>query len=129
MPQRKGSSLRRQIASIIPPRRIAKLAQQLRLVKRRRKVDVVSLVMTLVLGFGTGGRRTIAVLRRAYECSTGKTLAASAFHARLTSSLALLLRTLVEQAMASIEKSAPALQNSLSRFKQVLVADGSLLRL
>jgi putative transposase len=129
MPRRKGSSLHKEIASIIAPRRILKLARQLKVVRRQRKVDVVSLVMALVLGFGTSRRRTIAGLRRAYECGTGKTLAPSAFYGRFTSGLAVLLRTLAEQAMASIEGSAPALRNSLGRFKQVLVADGSLLRL
>jgi putative transposase len=129
MPHRQVSPLRRAIASIISAPRIRELSLSLGVVRRRRKVDVVSLVASLTLGFGMGGRRTIALLRRAYERSTGQTLAPSGFYGRLTSRLALLLKALVEEAMAKVEMNAPALRQSLGRFKQVLVADGSLLRL
>lgn len=129
MPRRKVSLLRGEIARIIDPRRIVQLAGELQVVKRQRKVDVVSLVAALTLGLSAGGRRTIALLRRAYERSTGQTLAPSAFYARLTAPLALLLKVLVEEAMARVEACSPALKHSLGRFKQVLVADGALLRL
>ena len=42
-------------------------------------VDVVALVYSLVLGFASGDRRTLAGLRRAYERATGTSLVASAF--------------------------------------------------
>lgn len=129
MPRRKLSVLRREIASVIAPGRIVELARDLQVVKRQRKVDIVALVAALTLGLSGGGQRTIALLRRAYECSTGQTLAPSAFYDRLTSRLAVLLKTLVEEAMAQLEAHSPALKGSLARFKQVLVADGSLLRL
>jgi len=99
VPRSKAISLRREIASIISPRRIRDLARTLQVVKRRRKIDVVALVAALTLGFGASRQRTLALLRRAYERSTGQTLAASAFYARLSSRLALLLKTLVEEAI------------------------------
>jgi len=129
VPRSKAISLRREIASIISPRRIRDLARTLQVVKRRRKIDVVALVAALTLGFGASRQRTLALLRRAYERSTGQTLAASAFYARLSSRLALLLKTLVEEAMTQLQTTVPALRHSLARFGQVLVADGSLLRL
>src|SRR5687767_15093571 len=102
MPRRKRSVLRREIASVIAPGRIVELARELQIVKRQRKVDIVALVAALTLGLSGGGQRTIALLRRAYECSTGQTLAPSAFYDRLTSRLAVLLKTLVEEAMAQL---------------------------
>ena len=66
---------------MISPQRIGSLARSLGVVRRRRKVDVVALVYTLVLGLGGGGRRTFASLRRAYEHATGTDLVAGA-HAR-----------------------------------------------
>jgi len=129
VPKSKAISLRREIASVISPRRIRELARKFQVVKRRRKVDVVALVAALTLGFGAHRVRTLALLRRAYENSTGQTLAPSGFYARLSSGLVLLLKALVEEAMVQMQISAPALKHSLGRFQQVLVADGSLLRL
>ena len=129
MPKPKISSLRAEIASIIDPQRIRELADQLGVVKRVRKVDVVALVAAVTLGFGSTSERTIALLRRAYEHATGQTLAASAFYDRLSAPFAALLKTLVEEAMSTMQANAPALKSSLERFKQVLVADGSILRL
>lgn len=129
MPKAKVSSLRHEIASVICPERIIELARTLQVVKRQRKMDVVALVAAVTLGFSATRKRTLALLRRAYERSTGQTVAASAFYGRLNARFALLLKTLVEEAMSAMQASAPALQCSLGRFKQVLVADGSVLRL
>lgn len=62
--------------------------------KRARKVDIVALVCTLVLGFDRGAKRTVASLRRAYAMSTETTLAPSAFYDRFTPALAELMREL-----------------------------------
>ena len=129
MPKTKASALRREIASVICRRRILQLARKFQVVRRCRKVDVVALVAALTLGFGASRQRTLASLRRAYERSTGQTLAPSGFYGRLTSGLALLLKALVDEAMAKLQLGAPKLGHSLGRFQQVLVADGSLLRL
>ena len=129
MPRRTNSLLGGVVATIIDPRRIIELARTLGVVQRQRKVDVVGLVRALTLGLSAGGQRSIALLRRAYERSSGQTLAPSAFYDRLTPPLALLLKTLVEEGMAQVDLRSTAMKDSLRRFKQVLVADGSLLRL
>src|SRR5690554_7564749 len=53
--------------------------------KRERKVDIVCLVWTLILGFGNGSKRTLASLRRTYQAASGHMLARSAFYDRLRS--------------------------------------------
>src|SRR3954462_5203761 len=59
------------LTSLLPRRRIRDLARQLGVVRRRRKLAIVAMVYALTLGFGTGERRTLSGLRRAYlnKCS------------------------------------------------------------
>jgi putative transposase len=80
-------------------------------VRRRRKVDVVALVYSLVLGFATGDRRTLAGLRRAYERVTGTCLAPSTFYDRFTPQLASVMKRLLAEVMERINgivQSAPS---------------------
>jgi hypothetical protein len=78
MARSKESHIRSALTSVLSARRIARRARELGVVKRRRKVDIVALVTTLVLSFERGARRSVVSLRRAYGAATGTTLAASA---------------------------------------------------
>jgi IS4 transposase len=129
MARSKESHIRGALTSVLSPRRIARRARELGIVKRRRKVHVVALVTTLVLSFERGARRSVASLRRAYAAATGTTLAASAFYDRFTSPLAQLLRELSERAFADLAQRSSKLHGALAAFTRLLVADGSLLRL
>ena len=129
MTRARDSHIYRSLASVIPPRRVRRLARQMRVVQRRRKVDPVALVNALVLGFDGGERRTIAGLRRAYERTTGTTLAPSAFYDRLTPELAGLLQQLSHEAFADLGRRVPSMALALQAFQQVFAADGSLVRL
>jgi putative transposase len=129
MARSKESHIRGALTSVLSPRRIARRARELGIVKRRRKVHVVALVTTLVLSFERGARRSVASLRRAYAAATGTTLAASAFYDRFTSPLAQLLRELSEHAFADLAQHPSKLHGALAAFARLLVADGSLLRL
>ena len=84
MATREDTSLRRSLATVLPPKRIRALASELGVVQRRRKIDIVALVCSLALVFAVGGRRSLAGLRRAYERTTATTLAPSAFCDRFT---------------------------------------------
>jgi hypothetical protein len=126
MTQRRDSQIFRELTSVIPRGRVRRRARELGVVKRRRKVDVVALVNSLVLGFDGGKERTIAGLRRAYERSTGTMLAPSAFYDRLTPELGQLLRELVDDALANLGRTGARLQLALKAFERVFIADGSL---
>jgi IS4 transposase len=128
MTQRRDSQIFCELTSVIPKGRVRRRARELGVVRRRRKVDVVALVNSLVLGFDGGKKRTIAGLRRAYERSTGTTLAASAFYDRLTPELAQLLRELVGDAFANLDRAGTRMQHALEAFERVFIADGSLVR-
>ena len=70
MAQGQASHIRAALTSLLSPQLIRRRAAALGAVKRRRKVDVVALVYTLVLGFDRGRERTLACLRRAYISAT-----------------------------------------------------------
>ncbi len=129
MAQHRESHIRRELTRLISPQLIRARARKLGAVKRRRKVDIVALVYTLVLGFGSGPRRTLAGLRRAYSLATGTTLAASAFQGRFTPELAEVMRQLSERAFARLDRGSGRLQMALRAFRRVFIADGSLIRL
>jgi DDE family transposase len=129
MAHRRESHIRSALTSLIPPRRIRRLARELGALRRRRKVDVVALVYSLALGFASGSHRTIAGLRRAYERATSSYLAPSAFYDRLSTGLAHVLRELFNEALSKLTAERPRLHRVLGCFQQVLVADGSVIRL
>jgi putative transposase len=129
MPKKSDSPIREAIGSVLAGPRIEQLARELGAIKRQRKLCINAFVGAVVLGFATGAQRSLAGMRRAYERCTGQSLAPSAFYARFTSEMAQLLRRLVEAAMAELQQRAPKLKHALARFNQVLVADGSLIKL
>ena len=129
MPRQRESHIREQLTSLISPQLIRHRARRLGVVKRRRRVDPVALVYTLVLGFGQGHTRSLAALRRSYALATGVTLAPSAFYDRFTPQLAELLRQLTETAFEKLAGGASTLGLALSSFAKVFIADGSLVLL
>lgn len=129
MPRKSHSPIREAVGSLLSRQRINRLARELGVVKRQRKVRAVAFVAAIVLGFATGAERTLAGMRRAYQHTTGQALAPSGFYARFTRELVQLLKVLVEDAMARLQERVPQLKQSLARFEQLLVADGSLIQL
>lgn len=129
MARTRDSQIRGSLTTLISPRRVRALARELGVVRRRRKVDVVALVYSLVLGFASGNRRTLAGLRRAYERVTGTSLVASAFYDRFNVALARLMKRLVLDAFESAAAHRPRLHRAFRTFQQVLIADGTVIRL
>lgn len=117
------------LTTLLPRRRIRDLARRFGVVQRRRKLDIVALVYSLVLGFGDGERRTLSGLRRAYLRATGTRLAPSSFHARFTDSLVELMRTLALEALEQVAQRRSRLQGVFAPFREVLAIDSALLRL
>ena len=123
------SHIRGALTSLFSPQFIRHHAAALGAVQRRRKVDIVALVYTLVLAFDRGARRNLANLRRAYAAATGTTLAPSAFYDRFTPSLAKLMKKLAERALAKLAQNGTKRRRAFGVFVKLLIADGSLVRL
>jgi IS4 transposase len=117
------------LTSLIPTQRLNFLARLSGLLRRRRKVDPKALFWTLVLGFGAGHVRSLAGLRRSYQKSTGATLVPSAFYDRLTPSLAVFFRYVVEELLERLSEGEGAFRGLLQPFRDVLVTDSTLVKL
>ncbi len=117
------------LTSLLPKRRIRELARRCGAVRRRRKVDIVALVYSLVLGFTAGNRRTLTGLRRAYTKATGVSLAPSAFYGRFSEGLSALMRTLLLEALGKLTPPQAKLGSVFRRFREVLAVDSTIIRL
>jgi len=123
------SHIRDVLTSLFSAQFIRHHAAALGAVRRRRKVDIVALVYTLVLAFDRGATRSLASMRRAYAAATGTTLAPSAFYDRFTPSLTKLMKKLAERALAKLAHNGTKKQRAFGVFLKLLIADGSLVRL
>lgn len=80
-------SPREVLRKLFPSAALDRLARETGAVQRKRKVKIVALFWTLVLGFGIGRERTLAGLRRAYEKTTGQRIEESSFYKRFSPGL------------------------------------------
>jgi hypothetical protein len=66
--------IRRRLSSLFPAEVVEDIARERDVVQRNRKIDITTLVWTLILGFAVNGEaRTIAGLQRAYSAATNQT--------------------------------------------------------
>lgn len=129
MARRKSIGIRRVLTSLLPRRRLQRLADEAGLTKRRRKVKVHALFWTLVLGFGSGRERTIAALRRGYEKATGSQLVPSSFYDRFTPALVRLLRAAAALLLAQASGPVRKLAGPLAAFRDLVLTDSTVIRL
>jgi putative transposase len=129
MAQQQYSNIGQALTSVLPRPRIRRLAVRYFAVRRRRKVDIAAFIYCLVLGFDAGKRRTLTGIRRSYQLTTGVRLAPSSFYQRFNSGLARLMQHLVQEAMDRLADSRPKLRDVFRPFREVLVADSSLIGL
>ena len=95
--------IRQRLTSLFPAERIEDIARERDVVQRNRKIDITTLVWTLILGFAIDGEaRTIAGFQRAYSAATNQTLSRSSFYDRFTPALAALLSDLLEHALEEV---------------------------
>jgi putative transposase len=129
MARKKSTEIRRILHRLIPRARLKALASDTGAVVRERKIGIVELVWTLVLGFATGNERTLAGLRRAFEKATGTTVVPSAFYDRFTPGLVRLLKAVLGDVMDKTAGMSGALRGALAGFKDVLLTDSTVIRL
>ena len=129
MARAKSIGIRQALTSVLPPARLEQMARESGMLRRRRKVDPMAMLWTLTLGFGTGGARTLAGPRRAYERVTGVSLVPSAFYDRFTLELVRFLRAVVGELCGRLAEHEPACRGLLSGFADVVVTDASVIKL
>jgi putative transposase len=129
MARTKSIGIRKVLARILPRRQLQRLADEVGLTQRQRKVRVHALFWTLVLGFGAGRERTLAGLRRAYEKATGCQLVPSAFYDRFTPALVRLLRAVAGLLIAQMAEPTRKLAGPLATFRDLVLTDSTVIRL
>ena len=129
MARHKCIGIRHTLTTLLPKAEIERLAHESGAVRRRRKVDASAMLWTVLLGFGTGGERTLAGLRRSYERVTGKSLVPSSFYDRFSTELARMFRAVLRELMTKLAASEVRYGGVLEGFRDVLVADATVVKL
>ena len=114
------------VTTALPSALIESLADQLGVVRRRRRIPIAPLVYTLVLATLCDKRPGWAALHRRFVAATGRRVARSSFYERLTEPLARLIAELCRRALmrARRRRTAHPLESELGEpFARVLALD------
>jgi IS4 transposase len=115
---------------MFPPEWLRDTAAKAGYVQRNRKIDPVTFFWVVVLGFGVGMQRTLASLRRAYETASAETLVPSSFYDRFNNGLVAFLKECLAHGIAELSShSSLTLSDKLKGFNDLIVADGTIIRL
>jgi IS4 transposase len=115
---------------MFPPEWLRDTAAKAGYVQRKRKIDPVTFFWVVVLGFGVGMQRTLASLRRAYETASAETLVPSSFYDRFNNGLVAFLKECLAHGIAELSShSSLSLSDKLKGFNDLIVADGTIIRL
>jgi putative transposase len=118
------------LTSALPDSLIETYAEALGVVERQRKVDVVVLIWTLILGFPAGATRTLTSLKRRFEQVANIEISRASFYDRLTPAVASLLRRLVDWMLeVRCAQTAREIDEQLEGFKELLAVDSTVLNL
>jgi putative transposase len=129
MARGKSTPLRAALSRMFPKKMLERSAQEAAVVRRRRRVEIVSLFWVLLLTLDTRGKRTLADLRRSYETVTGTRLSSSSFQKRFSPYFARWLRHLVGEKLEAVAKRSGGTQPVWGQIREVLCIDSTVVRL
>jgi hypothetical protein len=115
-------------STLFPSEFLKEHAEELGVVERNREMQMPALVWSFVFGFAAGESRTPAGFRRSYNTTADETLSPGGFHQRLIPTFAEYLCDLVDAALDEVAV-LDAVDVDVDRFRDVMVADGTVLRL
>lgn len=118
-----------ELRSHFPTRWLIAAAREVGLVERRRKVAPAAFVWALVFDFAVGHQRSIASLRRFYRATTGTALVPSSFYDWFNAATVCVLKHALARATDRLAEPSGALREHLARFKDLCVADATVIRL
>jgi hypothetical protein len=125
-----GTHTRDLLTSVLPDSFIETRAEEVGAVERQRKVDIVTLVWTMILGWSSAATPSIATLHRAYMWAAGHRIARSSFYERLSDQMLALMRSCLEGLLAKAAKQTCSYHGQTLRdFKKVLAIDSTVVRL
>lgn len=126
-----GTILHETLQSILTESRIEKFAEELGVIERLRKRDVVKLVESLVLSAGSDDSGVLAEALKRYntEVDVGKRVVRGAFYAWMDDEMAELMERLVEEAMTYAVSLPPFLPGILGTVDDWLIYDSETITL
>src|SRR5487761_1914487 len=129
MARPKRVAIRGTLRKLFPAWQLREWAREQGAVERLRKVDPAALFWSVVLGFGSGRKRTLAGLRRAYEKATRQRIEESSFYGHFNAGFVKLLRTAMERALQEAAGIGRKLTGPLAAFRDLVLTDGTVVRL
>ncbi|MCZ7600578.1 MAG: IS4 family transposase [Gammaproteobacteria bacterium] len=130
MSAQKDSRIIGLLASLFPEVWLNFVAREAGAVQRRRKVHFGAFFWSVVLGFGVSKDRSLADMRRRYECSTSSTIEESSYYDRFTRALVDVLRRAVERGLDHLVATTKReLESTWSSFRDLLLLDATVIRL
>ena len=90
-----STTLLQRLSSLINETEIDRLARERGIIQRQRKINLTSLIWTLIIASGGSAQRTIAGLKGHYHQLTGDWIARSSIYDRLSLKRAQLLKDIV----------------------------------
>ena len=118
------------IKRAFPSEELRERARATNLVERERKFDIVALFYTLSFGFAAGSDRSLqAFLERYVEMADCDELSYAAFHDWFEPAFVALLREILDDAIENLDTGRAELNGRLERFRDVLIADATIVSL
>jgi len=118
------------IQRALPSDELRERARTMSLVERERKFDVVALYYTLSFGFAAGSDRSLqAFFERYVEMANCDELSYAAFHEWFDPTFVVLLLKILDDGIENLDIGRVDLNGRLDRFRDVLIADGTIVSL
>ena len=124
------SDVVRRLIRAFPASLLETYAEEAGVIERQRKKDVVAFFWTLVFGFVAGEDRTVqALLDRYLATADEDSLAYTSFSNWFTTEFVTFLRRLLDEQIETFEPRHEELEGRLDRFRDVLIRDGTFVKL
>ncbi len=122
--------IEKDLCKLFPKEWLRNAAKETGLIKRERKIEAFVLLWTLVFSFGAHLPRNLANMKRKYVKASKKEIAESSWYMRFTPELVEFLKICVAHAIEQLAlEQNKVLSEKLSKFKDVLIQDSTIIRL
>ncbi len=128
MARREATSPESLLHSLISPEEIRVSARRLGFIRRKRKIDVVTFLTSVVLGLCGRSGQTIASMRRDMALRSGTTIARSAFFVRFSVPFERLVRWMLGRLQDVAASTAPTYRGVLEGFSDVIAVDATVVK-
>ena len=116
------------LSDCLPASFIEEQAKKAGFILREKKIRASLFFWNLILGFGASMQKSLAALKKRYCIIAAESLAPSAFFERFTPNLVVFLEAILQHLLETTVRSAIP-RKVLEKFKDVLIIDGTIVRL